>query len=340
MGKMALILTMGITVIIGFFVLRLNSNAKQGLETTLNMYEYTQARLIANSGVEIYLEKMRRDKTLSGTFLNNHLADGTYDISITGPDSALKIRSVSHFMNVSHETIVKAKREPVKFPTPPGALYVSAAAVQNVMMSGNFTVSGYNHDKLGTLVSTTVSTVPGLVVDNNADSVAMVDILKKNTISNITGKGGGTPNIAVKPAGVDWPAVSNELAFSADATIGSGKYTKGEFGTYSNPQITLINGNADFTGNITGAGILIVNGDLKIAGTFNYKGIIIAYKQSAITTKLTGTGDVIGSLIVSGTSANLDISAGTFRALYSPETLNNAKTNLKSSRFKILSWWE
>ncbi len=50
-----------------------------------------------------------------------------------------------------------------------------------------------------------------------------------------------------------------------------------------------------------------------------------------MTPKLAGTDDVIGSLIVSGTSANLDISAGTFKALYSPEALNNAKTNLKSS---------
>ena len=341
MGKMALILTMGITVIIGFFVLRLNSNAKQGLDTTLNMYEYTQSRLIANSGVEIYLEKMRRDKTLnSGTYLNNDLADGSYDIYITGPDSALNIRSVAHFMNVTHETIVKAKREPVKFPAPPAALYVSAAAVQNVMMSGNFTVSGFNHDKNGNLVSTINNTVPGLVVDNNADSVAMVDILKKNTISNITGKGGGTPNIAVKNIGVDWPAISNELAFSADATLGSGTYNGGTFGTYDKPQITLINGSAEFKGNLSGAGILVVNGDLTIAGTFNFKGIIIAYKESAITTKLNGTGDVIGSLIVSGTSADMDISNGTFQALYSPEALNNAKLNLKSSRFKILSWWE
>ena len=341
MGKMAIILTMGLAVIIGFFVLRLNTNAREGLDTTLNMYENTQARLIANSGVEIFLEKMRRDKTInSGTYLNNDLADGTYDIYITGPDTNLTIRSVAHFMNVAHETIVKARRDPIKFPVPPGALYVSASAVSNVMMSGNFTVSGFNHDKLGNLVSTTTSTVPGLVVDNLADSVAMVDVLKKHTTSNITGKGGGTPNIAVKPQGVDWPGISNELAFSADATVGGGKYTGGTFGTYAKPEITLINGDAEFTGNITGAGILVVNGNLKINGTFSYKGIVLAYKESAITTKLNGTGDVIGSLIVSGTAADLDISAGTFRALYSPEALNNAKTNLKSSRFKILSWWE
>jgi hypothetical protein len=340
MGKLALILTIGITVIIGFFVLRLNANAKQGLDTTLNMYEYTQARLIANSGVEIYLEKMRRDKTLKGTFLDNELADGSYDIYITGPDSALIIRSVSQFMNVSHETIVKAKRSPVNFPTAPAALYISTAAMQNVKMAGNFTVSGYNHDKNGNLVSTINNTVPGILVDNNADSIAIVSILKKNTSNNITGKGGGTPNVAVHDYGIDWAGISNDIAFSADATLGSGKYNTGTFGTYANPQITLINGDAEFNGNLSGSGILVVNGDLVIRGTFEFKGLIIAYKESTIKTELNGSGKVIGSLIVSGNAVDMNIANGTFNALYSPEALTNSKLNLKSSRFTILSWWE
>jgi hypothetical protein len=340
MGKMALILTMGMSVLIAFFVLRLNANAKEGLSTTLNMYENTQARLIANSGVEIYLEKMRRDKGLKGTFKDNKMIDGSYDIYITGPDSALVIRSVAYFMNVTHETIVKAKRDPVTFPTAPAALYVSTAAMQNVMMTGNFTVSGFNHDKNGDLVSKTDNTVPGILVDNYADSAAIVDILKKNTANNITGKGGGTPNVSVYDYGIDWAGISSQIAFSADITLGSGNYNTGTFGTYSEPKITLINGDAEFNGNLSGSGIMVVNGDLTIRGTFEYTGMIIAYKESKIKTELNGTGSVIGSLIVSGNAVDMNISNGTFNALYSPEALKNAALNLKSSRFRILSWWE
>jgi hypothetical protein len=341
MGKMALILTMGMTVIISFFVLRLNSNAKEGLSTTVDMYKNTQARLIANSGVEIYLEKMRENKNLgSGTYSNNPGIDGTYDITISGPDTNLTITSVSHYMDASHTTIVKARRDPVKFPVPPASLYITTSAMQNVKMTGNFTVSGFNHDQNGNLISTTSNTVPGVVVDNPPDSAAIVDILKKNTANNITGKGGGTPNVAVLKTGIDWANISKDLAFSADATLGSGKYNTGTFGTYASPQITMINGSADFTGNISGAGILIVNGDITIAGTFNFKGLVIAYKESTITTKLNGTGDVIGSFIVSGNSVDMDISNGTFNALYSTAALDNARANLKSARFQILSWWE
>jgi hypothetical protein len=340
MGKMALILTMGMSVIIAFFVLRLNANAKEGLSTTVNMYENTQARLMANSGIEIYLEKMRRDKSLTGTFLNNKGIDGSYDIFISGPDTNLTIRSVAYYMDVQHETIVKARRDPVAFPNAPAALYVSTAAMQNVKMTGNFTVSGFDHDKDGNLVSKTTNTVPGVLVDNPADSSAIVDVLKKNTTNQITGQGGGTPNVAVHNYGIDWAGISNTIAFSADQTLGTGTYNTGTFGTYDHPQITLVNGDAVFNGNLSGSGIMVVNGDLTIRGTFSFTGLIIAYKESTIKTELNGNGSVIGSLIVSGNAVDMNISNGTFSALYSLDALNNAKLNLKSSRFQIVSWWE
>lgn len=341
MGKMALILTMGMSVIIAFFVLRLNSNAKEGLGTTVNMFQNTQARLTANSGVEIYLEKMRRNKNLnSGTFLNNNLLDATYDIYITTTNDTVKIKSIAYFMGVSHETVVKAKREPVPFPLAPAAIYVSTAAVQNAKFNGNFLVSGYNYDKDGKnpLISGP-NVVPGIVVDNPADSISIVDNLAKKVGNQVTGLG-GTPSIDVNDYNVDWGGVSNDIAFSADQVLGTGIYNGGTFGTYTNPQITLINGDATFNGNASGSGILVVNGDLTIRGTFEFKGIIIAYKEATIKTELNGTGSVIGSLIISGNSVDMNISNGTFNALYSKETLDNAKLNLKSSRFKLLSWWE
>jgi hypothetical protein len=343
MGKMALILTLGMTALIAFFVLRLNSNAKEGLSTTVDMYKNTQARLIANSGVEIYLEKMREDKSLnSGTFLNQKGIDGSYDLYISGPDTNLQIRSIGYYMDAQHETIVMARRDPVTFPMPPSSLYISTSAMANVKMTGNFTVSGWNHDKNGNITSKIASggATPGVAVDNPSDSSAIVDILKKNTANNITGVDGITPDVRVKNIGVDWSAISQTLAFSADQTLGSGKYNSGTFGTYSSPQITMINGSAEFNGNLSGAGILVINGDVTIAGTFNFQGLVIAYKQSTITTKLNGNGSVIGSFIVSGNAVDMDISNGTFSALYSSDALNNAKTNLKSARFRIVSWWE
>ncbi len=91
MGKGLIIIVLGMSMIIGFFVLKLNSNSKENLSTTVNMFEQTQARLIANSGVEVYLEKLKHDRTMMNkSFPNNSISGGTYDINISGPDSLVK----------------------------------------------------------------------------------------------------------------------------------------------------------------------------------------------------------------------------------------------------------
>ena len=58
MGKSILIITLGVSFIIGFIILKLNTNATYGVETTVNKFDQTHARLIANSGIEIFLEKL------------------------------------------------------------------------------------------------------------------------------------------------------------------------------------------------------------------------------------------------------------------------------------------
>ena len=68
--------------------------------------------------------------------------------------------------------------------------------------------------------------------------------------------------------------------------------------------------------------------------------IFTSYPSNVSISEDSPVGTVIGSLIVSGNSVDMDISNGTFEALYSPEALDNARLNLKSSRFQILSWWE
>ena len=74
MGKALLIIALGVSVIVSFFTLKLNSNSKENLSTTVNMFEQTQARLIANSGVEVYLERLKHDRTMiDQKFLHNEL---------------------------------------------------------------------------------------------------------------------------------------------------------------------------------------------------------------------------------------------------------------------------
>ncbi len=56
-------------------------------------------------------------------------------------------------------------------------------------------------------------------------------------------------------------------------------------------------------------------------------------------TQIVGNGGVYGSTILVGEDVDLH-ATGNAAFYYSSEAVNNAKLNLKSSRFEILSWWE
>ncbi len=64
MGKSSLLMVLGMSMIVAFCILRLNANSTENVSTTSNMFQQTKARLIANSAVEIYLEKLKDDPTM------------------------------------------------------------------------------------------------------------------------------------------------------------------------------------------------------------------------------------------------------------------------------------
>jgi len=175
MGKQIIILAAGMAILISILIVSLNANTSQAIDTTTNFYKEQQARIIANSGVEIYLEKLRRNKSLSGTFLNNSLMDGSYDIYISGPDTTLKIKSVGKYDDKVHTTFVKAKRNPITMPDVNSALYISSQSM-TLKLSGNLDINGNDINMNGWLG--TGSPLPGIGVDQASDSAYIVDNLQ------------------------------------------------------------------------------------------------------------------------------------------------------------------
>jgi len=339
MGKALLIIALGVSVIISFFTLKLNSNSKENLSTTVNMFEETQARLIANSGVEIFLEKLKWDKTLNGhTYSDNELFGGSYDISLSGPDSLVTVVSTARFMGVSHTTVVEAQTDRLPVFPIPAAMYVACQNVSNVKINGNITVSGYDHDMDGNKLNNG-NDLLGIAVDNPSDVPKI--------ISNIGGSAtveglGGTPSVNYVTNGIDWEDYAEEVANNPDIVINSSSelLEYANLGTTTDPKTTFINGDVQISNDLTGCGILVVNGNLKINDLFTYRGMIIAFKNSDIKTELNGEANVYGGMIIAGTTAQLWISNGTFDLFYSQEALQTISQLLKTRRFNILSWWE
>ncbi|MCL5030337.1 MAG: hypothetical protein M1480_15105 [Bacteroidetes bacterium] len=335
MGKGVLIVVLGMSIIISLLIVSLNANNTQGSKATVDYFNKTQARLISNSGIEVYLEKLRRDKTLTGSFLGNSLMNGTYDIYISGPDTALTIRSIGYFGGDSHTTVITARRYPISLPNINSALYISASNL-NIKLSGNIDINGNDHNMDGTAGPN--PPLPGIGVPNASDSTFVTDDLKPNINNAIQGKG-GAPSISTVADTTNWENITQNCIFAADTTVTSGTYSSGTFGTIGTPIITYVNGDVQLSGTASGYGIMVVNGDLTMSGNFTFYGIIIAYGQSLITTNTVGSAGVYGGSIFVGQSINFKAS-GSALFYYSSQAINNAKTNLKSSRFKVLSWWE
>jgi hypothetical protein len=335
MGKAILILALGMSLLVTMLIFSLNKNTNTGLATAVNSYSNTKARLIANSGIEIYLEKLREDKSLTGNFLNNSLMNGTYDMYITGSDT-IYVKSVGHYNGVTHISYVKASRDSITFPNINSAVYVSSNNT-SLNLNGNMTISGYDHDINGNLIDTLG--VKGMGVDNTTDSAFVADSLSKKVSGGVTGTG-GSPSVGVVPDTTNWLALTEAYIFAADTTLPTGTYTTGTvLGTQSSPKITYAAGDVNLSGTAYGYGILIVNGNLTMSGQFTYHGIVIAYGQSTINTKTTGDAGIFGAAIFVGESVNMQ-STGNAQLLYSKAAIDNAKVNLKSSRFNIFSWWE
>ena len=349
MGKGSLLIVFGLTIIIAFFILKLNSNSKENLSTTVNMFEQTQARLIANTGVEIYLEKLYANPSLINTTSpEQSLFNGTYYVNLVGTLPNVRVTSTATFQGVQHVSVADAFLEPITFPNMPGSMYISATAVVSASEIGDMNVNGLDHNPDGTLKGTGKPAVLGVGVDNVAQRDAILAGLKKpdhiqGLINRITGET-GFPSVDTSNLGIDWAKIYQYLANAADQTFIQDIPKGTDLGTLATPKITLVNADASANKKImingdTGAGILIVNGDIKFAGNFAFKGIVLCYKNSDLSFESTGTNQIIGGIVIAGKNVSFKLT-GTMDVKYSKDVIDLIRANLKSNGFKILSWYE
>lgn len=348
MGKSSLIIVLGLGGILSFFTLRLNSNSNENSRTTINMFEQTQARLIANSGVEIYLEKLYKNPSLINTKSGEeNLFNGTYTVKLEGTLPNVRVTSVANFEGVKHTSVADAYLEPISFPDVPAGLYITTTAFTNTKLTGDMEVNGSNHDLNGTVLGSGEPAVPGISVDSDADRTAILNGLSKpeKVIGLIQSTGNiGHPSVEITNLGMDWGKIYQYLANAADQTFINDIPNGADLGSLSTPVITLVNAEASYNKSITinktsGAGILIINGDVKFAGNFKYQGIILCYKNTDLSFESIGTNQVIGGIIAAGKLVDIKTS-GTMNIKYSLDAIETVKANLKSNGYKILSWYE
>lgn len=333
MGNKILIIALSTFFILSSTILMIRGKSIKVSDLTTETFNTLQAQYIANSAINITLNRLRFNKNLMGDFQNISLLGGKYSVNISGNDTVI-IRVRSQFMNKSSQVSVTTIWENVSIPPINSGVSIVSSNL-DLKLSGNILISGVDRNPDGT--PGTAPSVAGISVETKSDSIRVLNEIPNNVRPNITGTG-SAPSISVSPNPPNLMELINQYIQSADIILQSGTYTTGTvLGTPENPKITYIIGDANFAGNASGAGILIVYGDLSCAGNFNYQGLVIVYGNTAISASASGTSAIYGSMIVIGPSVNVT-ATGSAVINYSSRTIQNITQRLKSSKFFVSQW--
>ncbi|HKJ17361.1 MAG TPA: PilX N-terminal domain-containing pilus assembly protein [Xanthomonadales bacterium] len=105
------------------------------------------------------------------------------------------------------------------------------------------------------------------------------------------------------------------------------------YGTVADPQITYVEGNASFGGDISGAGIMFVNGTLQWNGTPNFKGLIVTLGGSFVIDGGGVGGDHAGAVVI------LNSPGGDITADFGPSGFGNTGGGTALYKFNCDALW-
>ncbi len=333
MGNKVLIIVIVAFIVISGLIFQMRNRTFNISEQTTEKFNQLQARYIANSAMEITLNKLRLNKSYRGESSEQSLFGGIYSVSMKGYDTLL-ISVTSKYYNQKSKLSVSAIFDNISLPPIKAGISISSSNL-NLKLNGNISINGNDKNPDGT--PGTSGAVYGIAVEDVEDSARIISNLSDNIKPHITGLG-NAPSIGVNPTPVNINELIYQYIQSADIVLRTGTYSTGTtLGTPSEPKITYISGNATFSGNASGAGILIIFGDMSCAGNFNYQGLVIVFGNTAISASASGNSSIYGGLLVIGPS--VDISAtGSAIINYSSSVLKNIENKLKSSKFIVANW--
>ncbi len=335
MGTSSIILLTFSIIVFMMLLVNINFKTSTSLDETTGKLKITQARLIANSALNLNFNKLRLNKNLRGNFTNNPLMNGTYDIDISGNDT-VTITAVGKFFDKTSEARAKIIWENIVLPPIKSAIGIAASNL-DLNLNGNILINGNDTNPDGSAGS--APSVLGMGVQNVEDSIRVADSLSSKIKSSILGSG-GTPSIGVNTDSLNYAEITSEFIQAADIILPSGTYSSGTtLGTLAQPKITYVTGDVHFAGNASGAGVLIVYGNMNWGGNFIYHGLVIVYGNTSIYASATGNSAIYGSVLVAGQSVNLS-ATGSTSIYYSSMVLDTIKEKLKSAKFIIKDWLE
>ncbi|MCB2204185.1 hypothetical protein KQI65_05500 [bacterium] len=301
MGQQSLIIVALSSLLLSISVLGIMGGWNFSNETTAELFEREQALNVSRSGVNMAVSKLRKQKSWRAGFANFPVAGGEVSVRVVdlGPDT-VRIMAAGTVNGFTHRADVEAKLSSI-FPNVESALTIFGDSVEFSNNGTAWDIDGRDYLEDGVTLGPSPP-VSGIGVQSSETVEDLKAMIDPNVHPNITGAGGspslgtiGTSNLAT---------LHDFYRDRATVKLPAGKYADNSvFGTPKAPEIVYVPGDLEWTGVISGAGILVVDGQLIMKGKVSWKGIILSMSGDVkIELGGTGTPSILGTVWVGNTS--------------------------------------
>ncbi|MBI5476752.1 MAG: hypothetical protein HY964_08470 [Ignavibacteriales bacterium] len=357
MGKMALLIVLGLSVVVGIITFTINRSKSDLSENVSGFDKLTNVKNIAHTAVNMILRRIDdRDTSITNhlevgkidsAFMIAHISSGICSVSVKLTNinfsDTLDIRCRARYMDSTHYMKIRMRRQPVPFPSVNEALGLRVPDVKFTIKgtgAGKGFIDGRNHNAEGVLTTRPdTNDKPGVGVLAAKDTTDV--LVYKDNID-------GTQDVKVDTALFDPRVYVDEYINAADRVYLNSSTIAGTtaWGTKTAPEIVYCEGDVHISGTVTGWGILVVNGDLRISGRIDFHGLVVVYKESVIDVVdilETGGGavcNVVGGMMMAGPTGSSFEMRGSQQTLYSKEALDLAKMIGHLQWYTILYWYE
>lgn len=345
MGKIALIIVLGLAISVSFLRLVIQERPIEATENVGTYFSRVAAKNVARSALNNSLKKLYQNKSLRGTFteFNDYIEGGVDTVRITANSATASIGDTVHvsvvawYQNQCSNIDVKLLGNSIFIP--PITAAVAFPGPNPVLdLSGTPLIDGNNHDINGN-PSTSCNNLPGVAVASGTDSINMRNRLFSDKMDDQVIGLENDPSVHVRET-PDPSTYLDPIIANADHYLPSSTYSAIEFGSQSNPTIVYGKGDLKFSGGVIGHGILIIDGTLTLSGNFFWYGMVYVIGPTPEIFNSVGTNRILGGVVLGGTDKIARL-RGTADIQYSCETIDNVTSNTGSLiTFNIVSWFE
>lgn len=328
MGRTAILLVIGLSIVIGIFTYNLNSTSSNALTLSVKEYNFSMARNIAHSAVSIVLHKIDTGDTSSS--FSGSFNRGTYSVLKSQNGDTVRLSVTSTFSDTTLSMRLKMIQYPKPFPKINATVGFASDSVL-FSMSGSPEISGHDTNPDGS--SGPNPTLPAVTVPTAYDS---------SNVAPYSSKLDGSPKIQISDSIPQPQNYIDEYFANATVTLPSSVSGNNTYGSASNPAIAVSNGDLSLSGGTTIYGILVVKGNLTISGTVRIYGIVINYGSSVTVDIVTtsGTPKIYGGFLMSGPPKSSFTIVGNGEYYYSSQALANVSKAPALRAYQIIDWWE